>query len=192
MTGYRGDGHGADCVAVDLDSRTDEGLRECADALYGTGCPALGGVLLRRYPGCLLVTLRGTPGGHGDCRCPARSRSGRDCVAVVLRSGARIVVTHAPLRHRALSAREHGALAIRLHGLLVARWRPGGPEYRPWTCGPEPCPGPAGGEPHLWPGGAERSPWPGGMAECPWPDGPEQCPWPGGAERSPWPDACSP
>lgn len=64
MTGARGREWPADDgpVCVDIDIVRDESCRECADVLYGTGSAAYATELLSRYPGCLLVTLRGANG----------------------------------------------------------------------------------------------------------------------------------
>jgi hypothetical protein len=100
----------ADHLLVDLDGAADEVARECADVLYGTGAagdgPADGPAdcrrLLRRYPGCLLVTLRDAAGG----------------CAVAVRGGDGLV---AGCDGGALSRGEHALFASFLHGWLVAR-----------------------------------------------------------------------
>jgi hypothetical protein len=57
-----------------------ETLRRCADILYGTGDPESATLLLERYPGCLLVSLRDARG-----RCVTVSRGGmRSTISPVL------------------------------------------------------------------------------------------------------------
>lgn len=64
-------------LAVPLESPADEAVRECADILYGcctrsrTAAEVLARRTLGRYPGCVLVVLRGPSGS-----CLARTRAG--------------------------------------------------------------------------------------------------------------------
>ncbi|MGW0732049.1 hypothetical protein [Streptomyces sp. NPDC002851] len=70
-------------LAVRLESPADEAARECADILYGGCAPSrvaaerLARRTLRRYPGCVLVVLRGPEGS-----CLARTRAGVAWTAV--------------------------------------------------------------------------------------------------------------
>ncbi|GAA2085952.1 hypothetical protein GCM10009801_48020 [Streptomyces albiaxialis] len=131
----------ADVVYVDLDAFRGERVRQCADVLYGTGRHDAV-ALLRRYPGCLCVTLRG-PGGV--------------CTAVT-RGGERARVATGA---RELSAGEHALLAALLHAWLVRglpldtfgdfvdrRLTPGRTaraSAAPGAAPPSPCPGDSAG-----------------------------------------------
>ena len=86
-----------DHVLVRLDTACDETRRRCADVLYGVGGPDLAEHLLARYPGCLLVSVRGPEG-----RCVTLSST-----------GLRIVATGVT------GDREHALLASALHDWLV-------------------------------------------------------------------------
>ncbi|MGW3649865.1 hypothetical protein [Streptomyces sp. NPDC000878] len=80
-------------VCLDATGETGENWCECADVLFSTRPrPAaeawlLGGLLLWRYPGCLLVLLAGAGGG-----CVARARFG---VGPVLRTRAGVTASAA-------------------------------------------------------------------------------------------------
>ncbi|MPY61289.1 hypothetical protein [Streptomyces spongiae] len=72
MTGFT-----ADWVIATLDGAEGENWRECADVLYCTlPCPPaeawlLAGLVLRRYPGCVLALVPRVDGG-----CVVRVRGG--------------------------------------------------------------------------------------------------------------------
>lgn len=61
----------ADGGHTDDETGAAETSRRCADILYGTGDPESARLLLERYPGCLLVSLRDARG-----RCVSVSRTG--------------------------------------------------------------------------------------------------------------------
>jgi hypothetical protein len=109
----------ADHVRVDFDLVSDDTWLSCADVLYGTGGPELAEVLLRRYPGCLLVIVRAGADGR--------------CVAVG-RGGVRIAAG------RVRGAWEHGVLASVSHALLRAALlsRCRGPAAVPSAAGRQP------------------------------------------------------
>jgi hypothetical protein len=92
-----------DHVSVDLDGPADEAWRSCADVLLGAGEPGLADALLRRYPGCLLASVRDEQGG---------------CTAV-MRTGVRITVTCGNGPGPAITAHAHAQLASLLHDWLV-------------------------------------------------------------------------
>jgi hypothetical protein len=99
-----------DHVRVDLDSVSSEAWRGCADVLYGTGSPRSALLLLRRYPGCLLVSLRS---GSGRCvtlvrSFPDRQGTGRNAEHFVLH-----------IRAGVQNRREHALLASVLYTRAV-------------------------------------------------------------------------
>ncbi|WP_405674933.1 hypothetical protein OG292_03430 [Streptomyces sp. NBC_01511] len=61
-----------DHVRVDLDSDASGAWRDCADALYGIGEPAMAVRVLADHPGCLLACVR----DRADGRCTAVTRDG--------------------------------------------------------------------------------------------------------------------
>ncbi len=97
-----------DHVRVDLDAVSCEAWRACADVLYGTGSPRSAVPLLRRYPGCLLVSLRD---GRGWCVTLAR---------IVRADSEGALVCVLQVRTGVLSRRDHALLASRFYGRLVA------------------------------------------------------------------------
>ncbi|MER7410796.1 hypothetical protein [Streptomyces cacaoi] len=108
----------AGCVPVDIDACGDEAVRECADVLYGSSAHSAR-ELLRRYPGCLVVTLR-----HPDGSC-----------CVVTRTGGRRVPPPAgrlpDAGHRRLAVRVHAGLAsgLSLETVLTGCPPPAGPGH---------------------------------------------------------------
>ncbi|MEU7239146.1 hypothetical protein ACI2L4_06825 [Streptomyces sparsogenes] len=96
------DGH----LRVDLGGAADATTLTCADVLYSSvGDPGHAARVLRRHPGCLLVTVRDADGGG---RCVALARGG----------GAPVAVTAAGARP--VSGREHALIASALHAWLEA------------------------------------------------------------------------
>jgi hypothetical protein len=91
------------CVSVDLDSGTEERDLQCADVLYGTATHSPH-ALLRRYPGCLCVTLRSSGAGHHEAWC-----------SVLCRNGGRLVLTG----DVGMTREEHRRLAIAVHAWLA-------------------------------------------------------------------------
>jgi hypothetical protein len=102
---------------MDLDDTSRESSWSCADVLYGTGVPERAAALLRRYPGCVLVSLRDA---HG--RCTTLSRWGGPIVLEPVRSGS-----------------EHALAVAMLHQWLVELSR-----CRAVASGPRPAGRPAG------------------------------------------------
>ncbi|MGW5355132.1 hypothetical protein ACWERV_32015 [Streptomyces sp. NPDC004031] len=91
-----------DHVRVELDGTTSEAWRCSADVLFGTGAPDLAAKLIRRYPGCLVVSLR-----DGSGRCVTLVRAAGGGVVVRVHSGVG-------------SACAHAVLVSLLYGQLVA------------------------------------------------------------------------
>ncbi|WP_327291910.1 hypothetical protein [Streptomyces sp. NBC_01198] len=97
-----------DHVRVDVDRVGSEARRACADVLYGTGDARDAAALMRRHPGCLLVSLRD---GRGRCTTLVRHPAAR-------RGAAEVRVVR--VRTRVLGRRTHALLASLLHARLVA------------------------------------------------------------------------
>ncbi|MEU1664574.1 hypothetical protein ABZ547_13330 [Streptomyces sparsogenes] len=96
------DGH----LRVNLGGAADATTLTCADVLYGSvGDPRHAARVLRRYPGCLLATVRDPDGG------------GR-CVALARGAGAPVAVTAAG--GPPLSGREHALIASVLYAWVEA------------------------------------------------------------------------
>ncbi|WP_329130274.1 hypothetical protein OG552_06750 [Streptomyces sp. NBC_01476] len=93
-------GPACDHVRVDLDGSPppDRTLLACADVLYGAGGPQAAARLLRRHPGCLLVSVRDE---HGQC-------------TTLTRTG--VLITAGPVR----GGEEHALFASMVHRWLVA------------------------------------------------------------------------
>ncbi|GAA2353098.1 hypothetical protein [Streptomyces cuspidosporus] len=99
------DGH----LRADLGGAADATTLTCADVLYGSvGDPGHAARVLRRYPGCLLTTVRDADGADGGGRCVALARGGGVPVAVTAAGGPPI------------SGREHALIASVLHAWLEA------------------------------------------------------------------------
>lgn len=99
-----------DHVRVDLDSVSSDAWRGCADVLYGTGSPRSALLLLRRHPGCLLVSLRSS---SGRCVTLVRSAPGRQGTG----GNAELCFLH--IRTGVQSRREHALLASVLYTRAV-------------------------------------------------------------------------
>ncbi|WP_141713027.1 hypothetical protein [Streptomyces sparsogenes] len=99
------DGH----LRVDLGGAADATTLTCADVLYGSvGDPRHAARVLRRYPGCLLATVRDADGADGGGRCVALARGGGAPVAVTAAGGPPV------------SGREHALIASVLHAWVEA------------------------------------------------------------------------
>ena len=98
-----------DHVRINVDRAPCEARLRCADVLYGTGGPRRAAALLRRYPGCLLASVRDAGG-----RCVTLSRSGRRFTATGVRS-----------------EREHALLVSVLHRWLAGLSCPPPPAAAP-------------------------------------------------------------
>ncbi|NUS12821.1 MAG: hypothetical protein HOY69_15700 [Streptomyces sp.] len=90
-----------DHVRRELGGSASEAWLRCADVIYGRGGPLRAAAVLRRYPGCLLVSLR-----DGGGRCVTLVRAGRGRVAVHVHTGINE-------RH------DHAELVARLYARLV-------------------------------------------------------------------------